>query len=61
MRLEVQQLEAGIQTGKDELEKMEKQISNKEKSKLLHEVNKFFGREVPEEFLPKIKECFANL
>ena len=61
MRLEVQQLEADIQTGKEELEKMEKQISNKEKSKLLHEVNKFFGQEVPEDFLPKVKECFANM
>ena len=40
---------------------MEKQISNKEKSKLLHEVNKFFGQEVPEDFLPKVKECFANM
>lgn len=40
---------------------MEKQLSNKEKSKLLHEVNKFFGQEVPEEYLPKIKECFSNL
>ena len=24
-------------------------------------MNKFFGQEVPEEYLPKIKECFSNL
>ena len=61
MRLEIQQLESSIQSSKDELERMEKQLSNKEKSALLHQVNKFFGQEVPEEYLPKIKECFSNL
>ena len=54
-------IEVNIKSTTRRIEKMEKQISNKEKSKLLHEVNKFFGQEVPEDFLPKIKECFANL
>lgn len=36
MRTEISQLESNIQAGKEELERMEKQLSNKEKSALLH-------------------------
>ena len=61
MRTEISQLESSIQAGKDELDRMEKQLSNKEKSALLSQVNKFFGQEVPEEYLPQIKACFNNV
>ena len=61
MKKEISELQSSIQTGKEELEVMEKQLSNKEKSALVQQVNQFFGVEVPDEYLPKIKDCFSNM
>ena len=61
MKKEISELLNSIQSGKEELDLMEKQLSNKEKSALLLQVNQFFGTEVPDEYLPKINDCFSNM
>jgi hypothetical protein len=40
---------------------MEQALAQKEKSSYFQQVNEFFGKEVPNEYVPKIKECFADL